>query len=112
MPDEHEDPFQTEVKAWLEDTYGEENVYEEKVLPVTQTRVDLYVETAGDSPDFMFEVENDWDGVKGSHGQSILYADQLDARPFIVVPEGHIAWPGILHFYDSPVDIIPFSVGS
>jgi len=109
MPHETEEPFQDRVQSWLADTYGPENVYEEKVLPVTRKRVDLYVETHGGGPDFVFETENDWTGVQKSHGQSILYSDQLDARAFIVVPEGHVSWPDVLHFYNSPVDIVPFS---
>lgn len=109
MPHEPETSFQQRVKYWLTSKYGEANVREEVVLPVTRNRADLHVETPSAAPDMVFETEDDWGGVESSYGQLLGYADQLDARPFIVVPEGHVEWPEILHLYDSPVQVVPFT---
>ena len=108
MPHESEQQFIAEVADNLSDQYGEDNVHTEKVLPVTDRRVDIYVETPAPEENLAIEVENDAEHIPQAIGQATQYATQLGARPVALVPAGHVEFPELFHLAAGPVDIFQY----
>lgn len=104
----YEGKFAAAIVEDLEDAYGAENVRREVVLPVTERRVDILVETPSAAPDLAIEVENDFESVPGAVGQAIQYAEQTGARPVVFVPEGHVEIPEVFHLASRGVDIFQY----
>lgn len=111
MTHEGEKTYSEKVEESLIDIYGEENVHSQVTLPVSQRRVDFHVETPDESADLAIEVENDFESVFAGVGQTTVYADQLDARPMVFVPPGHIKVPEVFHLTSRGVDVFQYPVG-
>jgi hypothetical protein len=110
MTDESELTFHERVEADLKDHFGKEAVHSEVALPTTARRVDIMMETPHGAPDFAIEVENDWEACVKGHGQATLYAEQTGARPFVVVPEGHVEMPEALFLFSGRVTLVQYPV--
>lgn len=94
MSHEDEAPFQDRVVEYLENEYGAENVEENKYLPDPYRFCDIWVE--GALFDYAIEVENSFDGVIEGVGQSLIYAaEEENAVPVVVVPDGHTEEPEV-----------------
>jgi hypothetical protein len=103
----HEDEitFSEKVRAELVAHFGKDNITEQKYLPETYRFADFYVE--GKFMNYAIEVENDFEAVLKGIGQVLIYANELDAVPVIVIPEGHIEEPEatILNRYVEIIEI-------
>lgn len=108
MTHESETAFREEVAADLAEMYGEEAVEQTKHLDVSGRVVDIYVQTPDGADDLAIEVENDFEATFEGHGQTSLYAHQLDAHPILLIPEGHIEFPEAFYLAAEDVTIFQY----
>lgn len=90
-----ESEFGESVRHALHDLYGVDNVHKEYYLKDAQRYVDFYVQ--GPFVNFTIEVEDTFEGLIKSVGQTLIYAGELDAMPVIVVPPEHFDEPELSH---------------
>lgn len=94
MSDRTEKTFHEQVREYLIDEYGNENIEHEKYLEETGRYADFWID--GPLMSLAVEVENDWEAVMKGIGQSILYAaHEQSTAPVVVVPKGHVEYPEV-----------------
>jgi len=103
-----EDEYIAAIASDLKDVYGANRVRTEVVLPVTERRLDIFVETPSGADDLAIEVENGFESAAQGIGQAIQYAEQKNARAVVFVPPGHIEIPEVFYLSARGVDIYQY----
>lgn len=109
MPDETEGAFREQVVADLEDAYGAARVRTDVTLPATDRRCDIIVKTHVGADDLAIEVENDFEAVMKGRSQARLYAEQVGAEPYVVVPAGHVDIPEVFYLSGGDVEVVQWA---
>lgn len=94
MTHEYESEFAEKVGEYLIESYGEENVEQNKFLSESYRFVDFWVD--GPVVTLAIEVENDFDAVIEGVGQALMYAGHDDGVvPVVIIPEDHVEHPEV-----------------